>query len=228
MRTLWQNGRGPTETVNVAARSNYERELVTAAAGGDATAVAELYRRHAAAAHRLAETVTRNPHDAADAVSESFTRVLQTLRGGQLSVDVHFRSYLLTACRHAAIDLVRAAARAQPTSELEVLDRPAGGPQPADRILAAVDATHVASAFQSLSGRWREVLWLTEVDGLAPRDAAARLGLSPNGASQLAFRARAALRNRFLEVQLEDLGAGRSPRRPKLPKLLRSMVHTTH
>ena len=174
----------------------------------------ELYRRHSAAALRVAEAVTQNPHDAADAVSESFTRVLQSLRAGRLGIDVQFRPYLLAASRHAAIDLVRSADRARPTGRLDELDGPAGGPQPADGILAASDATLVALAFQSLPGRWREVLWLTEVDGLAPRQAAVQLGLSPNGVSQLAFRARAALRRRFLQVQLGDSDVTYLTRRP--------------
>lgn len=188
-------------------RHALDRELVARAGSGDAGAMAELYRRHAGAALRVAEAVTQNPHDAADAVSESFARVLDALRAGRLGSEVHFRAYLLSASRHAAIDLLRATDRTRPTERVEDLDGAAGA-QPSDRLLAAAEATLVGTAFQSLSRRWRQVLWLIEVDGLTPTHAGALLGLSPNGTAQLAFRARAALRSRYRASQQEPAPAG--------------------
>lgn len=183
-------------------RHAVDRELVARAGAGDGVAMAELYRRHARSALRVAEAVTQNPHDAADAVSESFARVLDALRSGRLGSEVHFRSYLLAASRHAAIDLIRAAGRTRPTERLEDLDGAAGA-QPSDRLLAAAEAALVGRAFRGLSKRWRRVLWLIEVDGLTPTHAGALLGLSPNGTAQLATRARAALRSRYRASQQE-------------------------
>ena len=183
------------------AHQDPDRELVARAASGDAPAVAELYRRHARAALRAARSVTQNHDDAADAVSESFARMLQSLQAGRLGLEVQFRAYLVTASRRAAIDLVRSADRTRPTGQLEELDMTAGGPQPPDRLMAAADASLVGTAFRSLPGRWREVLWLTEVDGLAPKQAALLLGLSANGTAQLALRARAGLRSRYQQAQ---------------------------
>lgn len=71
-----------------------DRELVARAASGDAAAVTELYRRHAGAALQAARSVTQNPDDAADAVSESFARTLQALQAGRLGLEVQFRAYL--------------------------------------------------------------------------------------------------------------------------------------
>jgi hypothetical protein len=48
------------------------------------------------------------------------------------------------------------------------------------------------------------VLWLTEVEGIATTDAAAQLGLSPNGTAQIAVRARAGLRDRYLQSHVRD------------------------
>lgn len=186
-----------------------DRELLARAAGGDAAAVTELYRRHAGAALRAARSVTQNQDDAADAVSESFARMLQSLQAGRLGLEVQFRAYLVTASRRAAIDLVRSADRTRPTGRLEELDMTAGGPQPPDRLMAAADASLVGMAFRSLPGRWREVLWLTEVDGLAPKQAAVVLGLSANGTAQLALRARAALRSRYHQ-QAQEAPASRA------------------
>ena len=182
----------------------HDQDLVVRAAAGDAAAVAELYLRHAGAAHRAAAAVAPNAHDAADAVSEAFARVLTAMRAGRLGPPVRFRAYLVTASRHAALDLARLADRTRPTGQLEDLDRAASGPQPLDVVLEAADAAVVGAAFRSLPGRWREVLWLLDVDGLAPRQAARLLGLSPNGTSQLAMRARAALRSRYHQVRLDS------------------------
>ena len=58
--------------------------LVERVIAGFDDAFDELYRRHATSAWRLAQAVTNNSHDAADAVSEAFARVLQAVRSGEL------------------------------------------------------------------------------------------------------------------------------------------------
>ena len=176
-------------------------DLTLRAARGDSVAFEELYRRHADAAWRVAYAVTGNPHDASDAVSEAFTRVFAALPAGRFPAEAPFRPYLLTATRNAAIDGVRRAGRIQP-SELDELQFGSAASTPADAAIGALDASLVATAFLSLPERWRSVLWLTEVEGLHPRDIADMLGVSPNGAAQLAVRARAGLREQFLQAHL--------------------------
>src|SRR5687768_1843419 len=80
-------------------------ELVGLAAAGDAEAFEELYRRHVQAAWRVAQAVTGNRDDAADAVAEAFTKVLQVLPAGRLGTGEQFRPYLMTATRNAGIDV---------------------------------------------------------------------------------------------------------------------------
>jgi len=75
-----------------------------------------------------------------------------------------------------------------------------GGPM--DRVVEGEDAAFVATAFRNLPERWRVTLWLTEVEGLSPSEAASVLGVSANGAAQLAVRARAGLRHRYLQAHL--------------------------
>ena len=192
-----------------------EAPLVARAADGDHMAVAELYRRHAGAALRAARAVTGNSHDAEDAMSEAFMRVLQALGTQRLAPDVRFRAYLLTSSRHAAVDVVRRSARCQPTELADQLDGPADGPQPGDRLVAEVDAELVGRVFRQLPPTWQMVLVLVDVDGMALKEAAVRLGLSPNGAAQLAVRARAGLRSRFLLASgvpdAQGRAAGRDP-----------------
>jgi RNA polymerase sigma factor (sigma-70 family) len=178
-------------------------ELVTAAAGGSRTAFEELYRRHADAAWGVAMSVTRNGNDAADAVSDAFTRLFTAVETGRL-VGVPFRPYLLTATRNASIDILRRSSRVDPTDEIDDarLPRTREVATPADAVMLGAETELVAQAFADLPERWRSVLWLTEVEGMAPREAAEVLGLSANGAAQLAVRARAGLRERYLQAHV--------------------------
>src|SRR5439155_18071472 len=96
------------------------------------------------------------------------------------------------------IDLIRRGGRSTPTDRLEHLDH-AGGSTPSEKFLDGEDRSLAAEAFRSLPERWRTVLWLSEVEGMAPSEVAPLLGVTANTAAQLAVRARAGLRERFLQ-----------------------------
>ncbi|HZQ84621.1 MAG TPA: sigma-70 family RNA polymerase sigma factor [Acidimicrobiales bacterium] len=194
--------RSRTRQTSVEAES--DGELTARATEGDTTAFEALYRRHADSAWRLAFAVTGNADDAADAVSDAFTRVFQALPAGQLAESQPFRPYLLAATRNAAIDTLRRGGRTQPTATMEELDSAALGAGPPDRLVASIDMAMIVRAFLDLPERWRSVLWLTEVEGIPAREAGPMLGLTPNAAAQLAVRARAGLRERFLQAHLRS------------------------
>lgn len=179
-----------------------DAELVDGVVAGYDDAFAELYERHSLAAWRLGQTVTGNPDDAADAVSEAFAKVLVAVRAGHLDKGGSFRSYLLTATRNAALDNIRKTSRTKPTDQEHLSEVVSTSPTPSEHLSHDEEAALVAEAFRNLPERWRSVLWLTEVEGVATKDAAQRLGLSPNGAAQLAVRARSGLRERFLQAHL--------------------------
>ena len=175
--------------------------LAGKAGAGDLDAFEELYRRHVEAAWRVALAITADPDDAADAVSDAFTRVFQALPDRLHAAD-HFLPYLLAAVRNAGIDVLRRGARQHSVDLGDDRDWAAAGGEPADAVLDDVDAALVARAFRSLPERWRSVLWLTEVERIPARDVAPLLGVSPNGVAQLAVRARAGLRERYLQAHL--------------------------
>jgi RNA polymerase sigma factor (sigma-70 family) len=165
-------------------------------------AFGELYRRHAEAAWRVALAVTGNRDDASDAVAEAFSRVLRAIPARRLEQAGRFRPYLLSATRNAGVDILRRKGRL-------TLSDPTIGPEPAaptpgpwEELEAGEDAGMVGTAFRSLPERWRSVLWLTEVEGIPAREAGELLGLSANGVAQLAVRARAGLRQRYLQAHL--------------------------
>ncbi len=171
----------------------------------------ELYRRHADVARRVARGVTGNDEDAADAAADAFTRVFDAVVSGR-APSMEFRAYLIAASRNAAIDQRRRSGRRaseHPDRSLVGDDSASGdvrtsGPGPSEALAAREDSKLVTEAFHGLPARWQSVLWLTEVEGVPAREAAGRLGLSPNNVAQLAVRARARLRERYLQAHVRN------------------------
>lgn len=176
-----------------------DAELISAVRAGDNDAYGVLFARHRDAARRLAGQLVRGP-DGDDLVSEAFIKVLDQLRAGG-GPDVAFRAYLLTAVRRLHIDRIRAEQRVQPTDDLEKYD---GGVEFDDTAVAAFESSAAAKAFASLPERWQLVLWHLDVEGAKPADIAPMLGMTANGVSALAYRAREGLRQSYLQLHLAD------------------------
>lgn len=177
-----------------------DAELIIATRGGDTTAYGELYARHIAAATRLARILARDGAEADDLVSETFAKMLTTLRSGR-GPDLAFRAYLLTMLRNTFYDRVKRDRRVEYTDDLSPHDR---GESFEDPAVAGLERRYAARAFKRLPERWQMVLWHTEVEGESPKDVARLLGLSPNGVSALAYRARERLRQAFLQEHASD------------------------
>lgn len=177
-----------------------DAELITAVREGATDAYATLYSRHRAAAYHLARQLTRSPAEADDLVSEAFAKLLDTLRGGG-GPDTAFRAYLLTALRHCAYDRARRDHRIELTADQSAYDP---GVPFTDTAVAGLDRSLAARAFATLPQRWQTVLWHTEIEGQSAAEVAPLLGLTPNGLSALAYRAREGLRQAYLQVHLAD------------------------
>lgn len=182
-----------------------ELQVVDRARAGDHAAFVELYRQDAPPAWRLALALTADPDLAADAVAFAFARVLAPPKPGAARSEVPFRLRLLTATRHAVLDLGSGAPRVVED------DRSRSG--------RAVEVMH---AFHQLPERWRTVLWLLVVEGLGTAEAAGILGVAPDGAIELAERASAGLRTRW---QRDRVAAGHdAPVAPELEHLLQTVL----
>ncbi len=179
-----------------------DAELVAAAADGEQAAFAELYGRHLDKARAAARSVASNAHDTADAVSDAFAKVFHVVRGGRFPEGAGFEAYVVTAARRAAIDQVRLAARTVPDDDMHDTEAPSTDARPSERVVAVENAALVARAFSGLATHLRAVLYLTEVEGLPMREAAALLGVTPNACAQRAVRARARLRQRYLQAHV--------------------------
>jgi RNA polymerase sigma factor (sigma-70 family) len=173
----------------------------------DGESYEELYVEHAPVARRLALSMVP-PDVADDIVAEAFTRVLGAIRAGG-GPGVTFRGYLLAAVRNLASDWLRTRRR---TTLLRDVDAEAGDRSAErstsisricrgaeDQAEARAEVRLVARAFSRLPARWRAVLWDLEVEGKAPSAVAPVFGLSANGVSALAARAREGLRQAYLQ-----------------------------
>ena len=177
-------------------------ELVARAAEGEQAAFAELYRRHVDRARWAARSVAENADDTADAVSDAFANVFRIVRAGRFPEGAEFAPYVATAARRAAIDQVRRAARTVSNDDLDHDQSPSMVARPSEQVVAVESAELVARAFLGLPTHLRSVLFLTEVEGMPMREAAVLLGVTPNAAAQRAVRARARLRQRYLQAHL--------------------------
>jgi RNA polymerase sigma factor (sigma-70 family) len=167
----------------------------------------ELFQRHSAEAWRLAFSVTRNREDASDAVAEAFAKVLAAVAARPGDTIGDLRAYLMAATRNAALDVVRRRVRLVATDQ-PALDQPSPATGPFEQVAADDDRDIVLQAFAGLPPRWREVLWLTEVQGMPPREAAELLQLSANNVAQLASRARSRLRQHYVQYHVRNHASG--------------------
>ncbi len=169
--------------------------LVLQVRAGDQAAFEALFARHHGVARKVAAAQVDNFADVDDVVADAFTSVYQTMAAGK-GPDTFFRAYLLTAVRRFAHQANRGASRTRPTAESFELDSAVVHDDPA---VAQFESTAVAQAFRSLPERWQEVLWYVDIEGLKPAAASTLLGLTPNGVSALALRARERLRQVYLQ-----------------------------
>ncbi|HEX6345003.1 sigma-70 family RNA polymerase sigma factor [Umezawaea sp.] len=180
-----------------------DAELIDSVRGGKIQAYGQLYARHVHAAHNLARQLARSPIEADDLVADAFAKVLSVLCGGG-GPDSSFRAYLLTSLRHTAYDKARRDRRLELADDVEAVSGVAATTSLPfhDTAVARLDRSLAARAFASLPENWQTVLWHTEIEGQTPAQVAPLLGLTPNGVSAMAYRAREALRKAYLQAHV--------------------------
>ena len=150
------------------------RRIALAAAGSDAGAEAELYRRLAPRVRLYGLKHLRDPQAASDLVQQVLMLTLETLRAGGLRDAERLVSFVFGTCRMMVLDLRRTGARRQ-----RLLDRyaddvpmatPAAGPSP--------DRARLAECLERLSERERSVLVMTFYEDQPAREVATALGMT--------------------------------------------------
>ncbi|MGM1060279.1 sigma-70 family RNA polymerase sigma factor [Saccharothrix sp. Mg75] len=193
-----------TSSARFSPRPPSDAELIDAVRGGELRAYGQLYERHATAARTFARQLSRSAVEADDLVSEAFARVLDVLRDGR-GPDSAFRAYLFTAIRHTAYDRHRREKRVELADDVSAVAPEATVVPFHDPAVATLERSLATRAFASLPERWQTVLWQTVIEGQSHAEVAPLLGLTANGVSALAYRAREGLKKAYLQAHLEDV-----------------------
>ncbi|MHB8438019.1 MAG: RNA polymerase sigma factor [Acidimicrobiales bacterium] len=171
-----------------------DADLAARCVTGDTEAFADLYRRYQARLHRVCARRLRDPHEASDAVQETFARAWRALP----RYDGSWRLYpwLRTIAGNVCTDVIRRRMRV----ELSALEDWHGGTfDPVDAHVNALDAkrtlSELATVIEELPERYRQTLLLHEVQGLSSRQIASEHGTSVRAVETVLLRTRRILRS---------------------------------
>jgi RNA polymerase sigma-70 factor (ECF subfamily) len=156
-----------------------DAELLARFRAGDPAALDQLFERHENPLFCFLLGVLRDPHQAEDALQETFVRALERLDG--IDPD-HLRGWLFTVAYHQAMLLRRREAGRKKLSlvaEGEALDPVPG---PAERLLEADDARRLRDLLDQLPAAQREVIRQRVYEGKKFREIAEALGCPLNTA----------------------------------------------
>jgi len=180
----------PTRTAN-------DHDLLAAAHRGDRAAFGELCRRHQEPI-RLYATHLTDSTLADDLVQEAFSATLTAIDRGSGPND-NFRAYVKLTVRRKAM-LVWSMRHIVWMESIDVHQEHLATGEDRDR---GIDRLFAASAFRTLPERWQTILWMTEVEGHSHTHIARVLDMNPNAVAQLAYRAREALRQAWINSHVK-------------------------
>jgi len=173
-------------------------QLVSRASAGDDAAFTTLVTRYQPAVFRWSLIFARDPDEAEDLVQEVFVRVHRQL--SQYRSDGSLAGWLYAITRRAANQLRRKHKRrrrlslstgAMPMRDVYTTD-------PGGRVDRERAAAVIRELFSALPPRQREIFDLVDLQGLSPTEAAERTGMKPVSVRANLFKARSAIRSRFL------------------------------
>ena len=180
------------------AANTIDAQLAALAAAGDDAAFTTLVTRYQPAVFRWALIFARDPDEAEDIAQEVFVRMYRQV--SQYRSDGLLSAWLYAITRRTANQMRRTLKRraqlalspaAQPTREVYTTD-------PGGRVDRERAAAVIREMFADLPPRQREVFDLIDLQGLTPAEVAARTGMKPVSVRANLFKARSAIRERFL------------------------------
>lgn len=173
-------------------------QLASLASAGDDAAFTTLVTRYQPAVFRWALMFARDPDEAEDLVQEVFVRTHREL--SRYRSDGSLEAWLYAITRRAAYQLGRTRRRrkrlallpaARPAREVYTTD-------PGGRVDRERAAGIIMEMFAELPARQREIFDLVDLQGFAPSEVAERTGMNPASVRANLFKARAAIREKFL------------------------------
>jgi RNA polymerase sigma-70 factor (ECF subfamily) len=173
-------------------------QLVSLASAGDDSAFTTLVTRYQPAVFRWSLTFAQDADEAEDLVQEVFVRAHASLT--QYRSDGALAGWLYSITRSAANQSRRTRKRRQrlSLSPSALPYRDVYTTDPGGRVDRERAATLIRDLFSELPPRQREIFDLVDLQGLSPAEAAERTGMKPVSVRANLFKARAAIRARFL------------------------------
>ena len=162
--------------------------------------------QHLDSAYNLARWLTRNDHDAEDAVQEAYLRAFKYFGGFD---GRNGRAWLLTIVRHACYDLLNRNRRAPTMAFDDLADgaEPAADPtalpvpDPELLLTRARDGRLVNELVAALPEAFREVVVLRELEDLSYQEIAEVIGIPAGTVMSRLARGRALLRKAWMKRQ---------------------------
>jgi RNA polymerase sigma-70 factor (ECF subfamily) len=172
-----------------------ERIPVKTANTFDKQDLVNIYERYSPEIFRYANHQLNDGNMAEDCVSETFSRFLQSIRGGTLPENV--RAYLYRAAHNWIIDQYRH----RPLPELALDDELHTDPEgdPAYTATKKIERQHIHAAIQRLPPDQRQVIVLRFMQDLSHEEVAATIGKTIEATRALQHRAVSALRQMLAE-----------------------------
>ena len=184
-----------------------ERELVAALRRGEPAAFDAVYHRYRSRIYGFLLRLSGSRCLAEDLFQETFLRLAR--HALRLEPDTQLGAWLFTVARNCYRSYRRfALLDRQRLHEYGLAPRPAGA-SPHDQAAASESAARLEAALQGLPLKYREALLLVGVEGMAPEQAAALLGLSAENLRQRLHRGRAMIKHRLEDAGARDASAGR-------------------
>lgn len=150
---------------------------------------AAIVHRHSRYVFRVAFAVLRNPHDAEDAVQETFLKLYRTRRWDHVENE---RAFLARAAWRVAVERVR-----KPAADLPAVEPPSPADNPEQAAIAADRAALVARLIDALPEHLRQPLALSTVEEMTSQEIGAVMGISEGTVRGRLLRARQILREKL-------------------------------
>lgn len=176
-----------------------------------------LYELHREAVTAQAYTMARDWARAEDLASETFTRVLRALSGGN-GPQESVLGYLLIALRSEVCRAAEIAAESVAVAPETIADFFDAAP---DFVEELSERDQISRAFASLPEDTRQLLWLVDVEGLTAEDAATHLDTTPGALRVSVHRARKRLATSYLQQYVDVSDQGCLPFAQQLASLTR-------
>ena len=137
--------------------------------------------------------------DPEDVLNEVILRAFESLEHFQWKDEDSFLKWLFGICRNVRLDAAR---RARPTLSLEAAEgAEAGGPTPSQALRREERFHRLRKAIDLLPSDYREVVYLSRIEGLKTKEVAVRLGKSTDSVKHLLARALKLLRETLGETK---------------------------